>query len=99
LPLDEMEICSLQILMSRKLLMSPVAFTVGGKVRLVKGPLAGAEGILLRTEPNKLIVSISLLRRSLSVEVPREWLESCALRTSSAAAPRGPLTGFCSEPA
>jgi len=43
----------------------------GQRVRITAGLLAGAEGILLRTKPNKglLVVSVNLLQRSVAVEV------------------------------
>lgn len=75
-PLNTVEIQSLQILLERKLPMSPAEFTIGERVRIVRGPLAGAVGVLIQTESKKLIVSITLLRRSLSVALPEEWLES-----------------------
>jgi transcriptional antiterminator NusG len=43
----------------------------GQRVRITKGPLAGAEGILVHTKPNKglLVLSIELFQRSVAVEV------------------------------
>lgn len=43
----------------------------GQRVRIKSGPLAGVEGILLRSNPRKglLVVSIHLLQRSVAVEV------------------------------
>jgi transcription antitermination factor NusG len=40
-------------------------------VRIVRGPLAGVEGILLQTKATKglLVLSIELLQRSVAVEV------------------------------
>jgi hypothetical protein len=37
--------------------------------------MAGVEGILLKRKANwRIVVSVSLLQRSISVEVDREWL-------------------------
>jgi len=49
----------------------------GQRVRLTAGLLAGAEGILLRTKPNKgfLVLSIELLQRSVAVEVDATLVE------------------------
>jgi transcriptional antiterminator NusG len=49
----------------------------GQRVRLTSGLLAGAEGILLRTKPNKglLVLSIELLQRSVAVEVDATLVE------------------------
>ena len=43
----------------------------GQRVRIVRGPLADVEGILVRTKPGKglLVVSVDLLHRSVAVEV------------------------------
>jgi transcription antitermination factor NusG len=43
----------------------------GQRVRIMEGPLAGAEGILLRHRPEKglMVLSVDLLHRSIAVEV------------------------------
>lgn len=43
----------------------------GQRVRITRGPLANVEGILVRMKPGKglLVLSVSLLRRSVAVEV------------------------------
>jgi transcription antitermination factor NusG len=43
----------------------------GQRVRILKGPLADVEGILLRTKPNRglVVLRIALLQRSVAVEV------------------------------
>jgi len=43
----------------------------GQRVRITEGPLAGVEGILVHTKPNKglLVLSIELFHRSVAVEV------------------------------
>jgi transcription antitermination factor NusG len=43
----------------------------GQRVRILRGPMADVEGILVRTKPNKglLVLSIELLRRSVAVEI------------------------------
>jgi len=43
----------------------------GQRVRITQGPLAGVEGILVHTKPNKglLVLSIELFQRSVAVEV------------------------------
>jgi transcriptional antiterminator NusG len=44
----------------------------GRRVRIMHGPLAGAEGILVQSKPGKglLVLSVELLQRSVAVEVP-----------------------------
>ena len=43
----------------------------GHRVRIIQGPLAGVEGILVHSNPHKglLVVSVELLQRSVAVEV------------------------------
>lgn len=43
----------------------------GRRMRITAGPLANVEGIVLRTDPDKglLVLSVELLRRSVAVEV------------------------------
>jgi transcription antitermination factor NusG len=44
--------------------------TVGRRVKVVHGPLAGAQGILLRTKTNcRVVISIDAIMRSVSVEI------------------------------
>jgi transcription termination/antitermination protein NusG len=51
----------------------------GHRVRIERGSLAGVEGILVETKKqHRVVVSVSLLQRSVSVEVEREWIIPCA---------------------
>ena len=49
----------------------------GQRVRITRGPLAEAEGILVRTKPNRglLVVSVNLLQRSVATHVDCTWVE------------------------
>jgi transcription antitermination factor NusG len=50
---------------------------VGRKVRVVRGPMAGAEGILSRKkDKHRVVISIDLLMRSIAVEVEGADLEA-----------------------
>lgn len=74
---DPSEIYALQTVASqaRTLLPCPV-FSCGERVRIRQGPLADVEGVVLRDEGRpRLVVSVSLLQRSVIAEVDREWLE------------------------
>jgi transcription antitermination factor NusG len=47
--------------------------SVGQRVRVREGPLAGVEGILLQVKNSwRIVLSVELLRRSVSVELDRE---------------------------
>lgn len=47
---------------------------VGEKVRLVGGPLKGAEGVVVKLSgPTRFIVNVTLLQRSIAVEIENAW--------------------------
>jgi transcription antitermination factor NusG len=50
----------------------------GQRVRIKRGPLAGVEGIVVRTNPKKglLVVSVELLRRSIAVQLDCTMVEA-----------------------
>ena len=74
-PVSERELESVRILVKGGLPLRPdEPYTVGQSIRIQKGPLAGAEGVITRLGEERLIVSISLLQRSISVALQREWL-------------------------
>jgi len=72
-PIEEREIAALQLVMKSGLPSMPWPFLkVGQKVRVDRGPLRDVEGILERTKGfDRLILSVSLLERSIAVEVDR----------------------------
>jgi hypothetical protein len=47
---------------------------VGSKVRLQDGPLRGLEGIMVEDKKTRLILSLTLLQRSVAVEIDRSWI-------------------------
>jgi len=47
---------------------------VGSRVRMLEGPLKGLEGILVEDKKTRLILSVTLLQRSVAVEIDREWV-------------------------
>ena len=51
---------------------------VGRRVRVVRGPLAGSEGILVRKKHQfRLVISIDLIMRSVAVEVDAAHVQPC----------------------
>jgi len=76
-PVDPAEMRSLLVLSRTAVAISLLpTFTRGQKVRITEGPLADVEGIVLRDNGRqRLILSVSLLRRSVSAEINREWIE------------------------
>jgi transcriptional antiterminator NusG len=76
-PVDRDEMHSLLVLSRTVPSITPLpSFATGQKVRITEGPLADVEGIVLPDSGRqRLIVSVSLLRRSVFAEIDREWLE------------------------
>jgi len=78
-PIDDLEINSLRTVTELNLRADPHEFLQAGqRVRIVKGALAGVEGILLdRKKSFRLVMSITLLERSVMVEIDEDWVEVC----------------------
>ena len=76
LPVDESEINHIRTVVMAELAANPHPFLrVGQRVRIDRGPLTGAEGILTALNgKSSLILSISLLQRSIAVEVDADWV-------------------------
>lgn len=74
-PIPDEEIASLQVLANSGLALESWPYLqIGEQVRIVGGPLAGASGIVQSVKDrDRLVVSVSLLQRSVAVVVP----ESC----------------------
>ena len=76
IPISEDEIASLKILVDSRCQTEPFPFLhIGQKVKIEKGPLAGVEGILQAVKTGyRIVVSISLLQRSVAAEMDRSWI-------------------------
>jgi transcription termination/antitermination protein NusG len=75
LPVSEDEIGSLRVVVSASLpIRADEIYTVGDKVQIDRGPLVGATGVVVGSQRKKLVVSITLLQRSVSVELPQDWI-------------------------
>ena len=74
-PIEDAEIAAIQTAIRSGLSTEPWPFLeIGRHVRLDDGPLAGLEGILVGTsKKQRLIVSVTLLRRSVAVAVEPDW--------------------------
>lgn len=75
-PVEESEISALQSIVVSGLQAEPRSYlNIGQRVRIQCGPLAGIEGILISMkEGSRLVVSIGLLQRSVSVEIEESWI-------------------------
>jgi len=76
-PVDDIEIASIRTLALSGRPVQPWPFLkLGQRVRLQAGPLAGTEGIFLRVKDQyHLVVSVTLLQRSVSVTIENESVE------------------------
>jgi transcription antitermination factor NusG len=76
LPIDDAEIAAIELANRCGAGMRPHPFLQTGQyVRIEGGSLAGLEGIILDTRRrNRLIVSVTLLQRSVAVEIDSAWV-------------------------
>ncbi|MFN3322411.1 MAG: transcription termination/antitermination protein NusG [Bryobacteraceae bacterium] len=75
-PVEDQEIEVLQAVVHSRLSAQPWPFLqVGQRVRIVRGALCGLEGLLVDFRKSlRLVVSVTLLQRSVAVEVDQEWV-------------------------
>jgi len=79
--IDDAEIASIQSVVQSGLRMEPWPFLeVGQRVQIEDGPLSGLEGILVEVRKlHRIVLSVTLLRRSVAVEVERQWVSPLKL--------------------
>ncbi len=66
------EISALQTVCKSGVQVVPCPYlTAGAKVRIQEGPLQGLEGVLVEDKETRLVLSVALLQRSVSVQVER----------------------------
>jgi transcription termination/antitermination protein NusG len=75
-PVEESEIASIQKVLCSGVPVKPwPSLVVSQKVQLQHGPLRGLVGVLTKiANQHRMYVSVTLLKRSISVEVAPEWL-------------------------
>jgi transcription antitermination factor NusG len=86
--IPESEIESLRILASSKARVSQHPYLqIGESVRVVRGPLAGVEGKVMRLKSAALlVVQVEMLQRAVSVELDPDTIEAVARRPLQSAA-------------
>jgi transcription antitermination factor NusG len=74
-PLDEAEMANIRRIVASDVAAQPWPFTrIGQKIAIRRGALEGVEGLLLEVKSRqRLVVSITLLQRSLAVELDHDW--------------------------
>jgi transcription antitermination factor NusG len=86
-PVDEVEVDTIRTIIQSGLPVCPYPhFQAGHTVQIDYGPLRGLEGIILDSEPckKKLIVSVTLLRRSVAVSIDPNWVSNARFVAKSA---------------
>lgn len=83
MPLEECEVEAIQTVVKSGLPREPWPFLqVGNRVRIEYGPLSDREGILVAFKGNyRIVMSVTLLQRSVAVEIDRAWV-SCVSKTT-----------------
>jgi transcription antitermination factor NusG len=73
-PVDDAEITALRTVVSSGLSSEPWPYLeIGQKIRIESDALRGLEGILIKFKGNhRMVVSVSLLRRSVALEIDRD---------------------------
>jgi len=82
---NEQEIEAVQAIIRSGLSAEPHPdIEVGDTVRLTDGPLCGLEGVLERhRDSDRLVVSVTLLKRSVAVEIDRAWVDQVAQKAQA----------------
>jgi transcription antitermination factor NusG len=77
MPIEESEIAAVRKIVESGLPVAPWPFLKAGQfVYINQGPLAGVEGIVIAAKNrSRLVVSVEMLRRSVTVEIESEWAE------------------------
>jgi transcription antitermination factor NusG len=78
-PIDDVEIQSLQTATKARLSLEPCDFFPSGRrVRITRGALADVEGTVVQVKnATRLVLSISLLQRSVQVDIDASWVTDC----------------------
>jgi len=102
IPVEEEEIIAIQRAGKSGLSTMPWPYLeVGHMARIEEGPLRGLTGIVVKIKSGmKLILSVSLLQRSLAVEIERSWVSNTQgeIRHSTVAGQSDPSTGVSLSP-
>jgi transcription termination/antitermination protein NusG len=77
-PIDNSELESIRNTLVAGIAVDPCDYLKEGqRVRIKRGPLQNVEGFLLRRRTEwRVVISVTLLQRSVSLEVERDWIET-----------------------
>jgi transcription antitermination factor NusG len=77
-PLAEEELAKLRVVLDTRQVHPYPYVKVGNRVRIRSGPLAGLEGIVVRTYGGlSVVLSVDMIQKSVAVHVEADELESC----------------------
>lgn len=90
-PISDEEIEAIQAIVRSSLPAEPwTHLTVGSRVSIEAGPLAGLEGIVVNVDKGlRLVVSVQLLQRAIGVEIERSWVRSVCEKPFVKSGPAG----------
>lgn len=93
-PVDDHEIAAIQSVVNLGFGVTPWPYLrTGNRVEIVCGPLKGLEGIFLEwKQPQRLVVSVTLLQRSVAVEIDPDWVIPLELPVAHLGAATGRLS-------
>ncbi len=77
IPVEEHEIASIEALVKSGLTLQRCPYMQEGqRVYIERGPLSGLQGTFVQTKGHecRIIVSVTMLQRSVSAEIDREWV-------------------------
>jgi transcription antitermination factor NusG len=92
-PVPESEIMTVRAIVESNLRSEPWPFLeIGQPVKIIEGPLSGVEGLLLNAKGrHRLVVSITLLQRSIAAEIDATWVRPVSKSVARISAPVRPL--------
>jgi transcription antitermination factor NusG len=92
-PIDEAEIGAIQSAVKSGLPSQPWPFMkIGQRVRIEHGPLCGLDGVLLDFRGHhRLVLSVTLLNRSIAVQVEDAWVTPISQQTRAYTSPESTL--------
>ena len=81
-PIDDEEMSAIQCVLQSGSKVEPWPYLqVGQRVSVEYGPLAGVEGLLIEAhKQHRVVVSVTLLRRSVAAEIERDWVRPVLCR-------------------
>lgn|SRR3990172_2906706 len=84
IPVEEREIETLRLIARSQLMAEPWPYLrLGQRVRIEQGALNGLEGILSALKkPSRLVVSVTLLQRSVAEEIDETWVRPAGRETA-----------------